>query len=135
MLTGGFLEVVSMGFGYQYSDEWDFSVKTVGVIVPGKAFLFPNSALGMGLRIAKYFPKYLLFNNVSIQPTIILMASREGLPRYGLNGSSLEISFGNESLKSSYLNIFWSIGAIVSTLKKEKPLYSPSLKLGVNWNL
>jgi hypothetical protein len=44
------------------------------------------------------------------------------------------LGIGNESIEKSEFNFSWSIGGIISVVKKDKPLYSPGLKLGINWN-
>ncbi|OGU30977.1 MAG: hypothetical protein A2057_04445 [Ignavibacteria bacterium GWA2_35_9] len=126
----GFLEILGIGFGYQYSNEWNFTTKVS--LESREQLVFSLS--GLGIRAARFFSTSLPFNNINVQPTVMLL-TRKGLSyHFGLNGFSFEIGIGNESIKKSQIDFFWSLGGIISTVKKDKPLYSPSLKLGLNWN-
>ena len=126
----GILEVIGLGFGYQYSDEWSFATKVSLASREQLAF----SVSGLGVRAARFFSTSLPFNNINVQPTVVLLTRRGRSFHFGLNGFSFEIGIGNESIRKSELDFFWSLGGIISTVKKDKPLYSPSLKLGLNWN-
>ena len=124
----GLPEVIGLGFGYQYADEWSFIPK---VSVDRRVSLFTG---GLSLRLVRFFSVNLPFNNINVQPTVVLLTRRGRSFHFGLNGFSFEIGIGNESIRKSELDFFWSLGGIISTVKKDKPLYSPSLKLGLNWN-
>ena len=126
----GILEVIGLGFGYQYSDEWSFATKVSLASREQLAF----SVSGLGVRAARFFSTSLPFNNINVQPTVVLITRKGRSFHFGLNGFSFEIGIGNESIRKSELDFFWSLGGIISTIKKNKPLYSPSLKLGLNWN-
>ena len=126
----GFLEAIGMGLGYQYSNSWGFTGK-ISVQNREQNVL---AVSGIAVRIARYFTTALIFNNISLQPTVILFNKENQKYKLGMKGFSFEAGIGNESIKSSELNFFWSVGGIISVVRKEKPLFSPSLKLGLNWN-
>ena len=126
----GFIEGLGLGFGYQSSDIWSFTGK-ISFINRDNQFLALN---GIGMRIARFITTSLPFNNINVQPTVMLFEKKRYSYLFGIQGYSFEIGIGNESIKKSELNFAWSIGGILSVVKKRRPLYSPSLKLGINWN-
>lgn len=128
--NSGFLEVIGLGFGFQHSNEWSFTTKVSLASKRQDAY----SVSGIGIRAARFFSTSLPFNNINIQPTVIMLIRKVHSYDFGLNGFSFEIGIGNESIKINRLDFFWSLGGTITTIKKEKPLYTPSLKLGLNWN-
>ena len=126
----GIGELIGIGLGYQDSEEWSFTTKVS--LTSGDQVAFSRG--GLGVRAARFFSTSLPFNNINVQPTVLLLTRQGHSYQFGLNGFSFEIGIGNESIKKSELDFFWSLGALISTVKKDKTLFLPILKLGLNWN-
>jgi hypothetical protein len=121
-------KVLSLGFGYQCSDEWSYVAQVS--IVNSEQEAFP----GIGLSISRFISNAFPFNNISVHPTILIFQKGEHSYLAGLYGFSCEIGFGNESIDKSGLHFLWSVGGIIILVKKDKPLYYPCIRLGFNWN-
>ncbi len=133
-LTSGFIEFLCYSVGYQMSDDWSVA-PGVNIIIAGNHYVTPE--VGFCLAVSWYLDisnKYVFINNVTVKPTIVWQTFNQYVPRFGLNGSSLEVSIGYESIERHHINISWSAGYMVSVMKTEKPLYFPCFKLGLYWN-
>lgn len=130
-LNIGFPELIGLGFGYQNSDEWSYVFNLAVINKGGEGSLIS----GTGIRFARFFSTNLPFNNIYVQPTVILLKGKRHFYRFGPLGLSFEAGIGSDSIKKSGLGFFWSLGGVVYIIDEDKPFFSPSFKLGLKLNI
>jgi len=129
----GFLEFLVLGFGRQINDDWAVSIKFNEVFLSG-GFIGPNAAYGVGIRFSYFLRQdFSLFNAIHIEPTYL--ADFFGPHRGKREGLSFQIAIGDEEKQKRGISLSWSLGGVVSSATGSPPLYFPSAKIGLNWNL
>lgn len=129
----GIIEVASIGFGYQLTENFSFSIKGSGTLIGSSAMGFPNGGRGIGMRLSYQNP-FLFFNNTNVEFTQYLATSFDDHINSISKGHNLDFNIGKETINESGFNFFWAIGFCVSAAKYANILYAPSLKIGYNYN-
>jgi len=133
----GVLEIISVGIGYQITDNFSLSLKGSVTGFEGGAFNVPNSTKGLGIKLTYYCP-FIFLNTISFEYTLHLDANFDYLGRRihkpSLKGSFFDFNIGKESINEAGFNFFWSVGFCINSVKYVQILYSPSIKIGLNFN-
>lgn len=126
----GFYELSALRIGYQINEEWGISIK--GNFV-SQGFFNTNHTYGrgIGLRVSRTFPQWLIFNNISVEPTYITKAYIDDGP--DASGAILEINTGTEITNRKGIHFFWSAGYSWRFVEKEGAWNKFSFKLGMNY--
>lgn len=138
----GLIEVVSIGVGYQVNENFSFSLKGSATWIGSSAMILPNSASGYGIKLT-YHKQFLIFNAATFEYVLYtkstldwerkkLYGQIEMIPTF--KGYYLDFNIGRETINESGFNFFWGLGICVSAAKEAHILYSPSLKVGLNYN-
>jgi len=131
----GILDFVSLGLGYQVSKQVAISIKASETIITGSSLGFPNWGTGLGFKVS-YSKEFLLFNSFSAEYIAYLETSIDDSKSLNtaLKGNYFDFNIGRENIYDEGLNVFWAIGFCISAVKTTDVLYSPSLKIGLNYN-
>jgi hypothetical protein len=131
----GILDFVSVGFGYQASEKISLSLKASETFIAGASLGFPEWGAGVGFKVS-YSTKFLFFNSVSAEYIAYLETSIDESKSLStlLKGNYFDFNIGHENIDNEGLNVFWAIGICISSVKTTDILYSPSLKIGLNYN-
>ncbi|MBX2977346.1 MAG: hypothetical protein KF721_14550 [Ignavibacteriaceae bacterium] len=130
----GLIEVVSMGVGYQVTDNFSFALKGSATWIGSSAMGFPNGGRGIGIKLSYHTP-FLFFNNTNVEFIQYLATSFDDHINSISKGHYLDFNIGKENINESGFNFFWSMGICVIAVKEADILYGPSLKIGLNYNL
>jgi len=129
----GLIEVVSIGVGYQVTDNFSFSLKGSATWIGSSAMGFPNGGRGIGIKLSYHNP-FLFFNNTNVEFIQYLATSFDDHINSISKGHYLDLNLGRETIDESGFNFFWAIGICVSAAKDANILFAPSLKIGYNFN-
>lgn len=132
----GVLDFLSLGVGYQASENVAISIKGSQTFITGSgAFNFPNSGAGIGFKFT-YSTSFLFFNSVSAEyiSYLSLTYDKSTLPEGFIKGHYFDLNIGHENIYDAGLSFFWATGICISAVKTKNVLYSPSLKVGFNYN-
>jgi len=138
----GLIEIVSLGMGYQITDDFSFALKWSATWIGSSAMLLPNSASGFGIKTSYHKP-FLFFNTASIDYIIYFNSTLDweskkqpwmlGYEPF-IKGHYFDVNVGRETINKSAFNFFWAIGVCISVAKEAHILYAPSVKIGLNYN-
>jgi hypothetical protein len=131
----GILEFISLGVGYQASEKVAITIKASETFITGASLGFPNWGTGLGFKVS-YSTEFLLFNTISAEYIAYLETSIDESNSLNtlLKGNYFDFNIGRENIYDEGLNVFWAIGICISAVKTTDVLYSPSLKVGLNYN-
>ena len=131
----GILEVLSFGIGYQLSSDFSIAIKWGGTCIGGGGgYGLPGSGDGIGIK-ASYRLPYDIFNNISFEyiPYLRLSLTDQGSSTF--KGNFFDLNVGYENILKNNVKIFWSLGLCLSDAKKAHMVFSPSVKIGLNYNI
>ncbi|MFH1197186.1 MAG: hypothetical protein V1720_15925 [bacterium] len=134
----GFLEILSVGVGYQATDNISIAVKASYSGVEGNPF--PNFAVGLGIKAAYHFNQIILFiNKISFEYTAHIGSSLEyekmNIDEPFYKGTLLEFNVGRENIHKSGFGIIWSAGINMNRMVKYRDtVIVPSFKIGIFYN-
>jgi hypothetical protein len=132
----GILDFISLGVGYQASENVAISIKGSQTFITGSgAFGLPNSGAGIGAKFT-YSTSFLFFNSISAEyiSYLSLTYDKSILPASFIKGHYFDLNIGYENINDAGLSFFWATGICISAVKTKNVLYSPSLKIGLNYN-
>lgn len=129
----GILEAFSAGVGYQVNSNFSLSI-IYSVSFIGSGYIFPNDASGIGLKVS-YFKPFSIFNCINAEYVNYLWTSSTRTKSSTSKGNYFEVTIGKDSFQKKGLRIFWGIGISISNAKEATIVYSPSLKIGLTYNL
>lgn len=129
----GILDFLSLGIGYQVSEKISIAIKGSQTFIGSSAMGFPHGGNGVGIKFSYHTP-FLFFNTTSLEYIPYLSTSFDDHINSITKGNYFDFNFGRETIDESGFNFFWAIGFCVSAAKDAHVLYSPSLKIGLNFN-
>jgi len=129
----GILDFLSIGIGYQVSDKISLSLKGSQTFIGSSAIGLPHGGNGVGIKLSYHTP-FLFFNTTSFEYIQYLSTSIDYRINSITKGNYFDFNCGRESINESGFNFFWAIGVCISNAKGANVLYSPSLKIGFNFN-
>lgn len=138
----GIIEVLSLGVGYQVTENFSLALKWSATWIGSGAMILPNGASGYGIKLSYHKP-FLFCNSTSFEYILYLHSTLdwERKKLYGridkiptLKGHYFDFNIGRETINESGFKFFWAIGFCVSAAKEAHVLYAPSLKIGLNYN-
>ncbi len=129
----GILDFLSLGIGYQVSEKISIAVKGSQTFIGSSAMGFPHGGNGVGIKLS-YHTHFLFFNTTSLEYIPYLSTSFDDHINSITKGNYFDFNFGRETINESGFNFFWAIGFCVSAAKEANVLYTPSLKIGLNFN-
>ncbi|AFH50036.1 Hypothetical protein IALB_2333 [Ignavibacterium album JCM 16511] len=129
----GILDFLSLGIGYQVSEKISIAIKGSQTFIGSSAMGFPHGGNGVGIKISYHTP-FLFFNTTSLEYISYLSTSFDDHINSITKGNYFDFNLGREIIDESGFNFFWAIGFCVSAAKEANVLYTPSLKIGLNFN-
>lgn len=132
----GILEFISLGIGYQASEKVAISIKASDTFITGSSLVFPNTGTGLGFKVS-YSTEFLFFNSISAEYIAYLSLTYDQtiMPSGTIKGNYFDLNIGRENIYAKGLNVFWAIGICASAVKTQETLFSPSIKIGLNYNI
>jgi hypothetical protein len=128
----GFPELYALAAGIVTENRLVLSVVVNGLLLRESGF---NPAKGIGIQIAKSFKtSYIgdivpLPNSLAVQPSYLF-----GIPKSAGDGIALCVYAGYADVERIGLNVHTYLGFSMSAARGYHPMYSPCLKVGVNYN-
>ncbi len=129
----GILDFISLGIGYQATENFAISIKGSQTFITGASMGFPNAGYGLGSKVS-YSTKFLLFNSISAEHIVYLGTTTDDSKSLKYAGNYFDLNIGRENIYEEGFNVFWAIGICLSAVKSRDILLSPSLKVGLNYN-
>jgi hypothetical protein len=131
----GILDFASVGVGYQASERVALSIKASQTFITGASLGFPEWGAGLGFKVS-CATEFLFFNSISAEYIAYLETSIDDSHSLTstLKGNYFDFNIGRENVYDEGINVFWAIGICISSVKTTEVLFSPSLKVGLNYN-
>jgi hypothetical protein len=137
----GALEFLSVGFLVQTSDQYSLGLVSSAFILNGRGFMFPNSALGVGVRWSYYFSpdgkdKFLWANAIVVDVQYLLPNRNSRLiTMRNPGGVGFEAVVGRDGVPGAGLGIIWGVGLAGSFHSEVPPLLTPAIRLGLHLDI
>jgi hypothetical protein len=131
----GILEFISLGVGYQFSEKVAVTIKGSYTFTTGASLNIPNWGEGLGFKVS-FSTEFLFINSISAEYIAYLKTALDDAESIdtAIKGNYFDFNIGREDIYSNGLNFFWAVGLCISAVKNTNVLYSPSLKIGLNYN-
>lgn len=129
----GLLEAYNIGIGYQGFPNFAVSLKYSTTFI-GSGFGFPNTSSGIGIKLSFFIP-FSIFNCMNAEYVSYLSQSSTHIINSTTKGNFFDFNIGKEIADKKGLRIFGGVGISISAAKEATVTYSPSLKIGINYNL
>ena len=132
----GVLQLASVGFLVQLSDQSSLGIVTSAVILKGHGL--PNGTLGLGARWSHYFSRdgknKFLWANAIVMDAQYLFPTRNAptLSMKSPGGVGIEAVVGRDGIVGPGLGILWGFGLAATFHSQERPLITPALRLGLH---
>jgi hypothetical protein len=132
----GYMEFVSGGILIQVADQYSLGLVASGFVVSERGFIFPDAALGVGVRGAYYFSRdgknKFLWANAVLADVQYLVPRRKGgmVSTANPGGVGIEVMVGRDGIVGSGIGILWGVGIAGSFYSETPPLIMPAIRLG-----
>gem|GEM_PF-5084129 len=140
--SAGALEALCLGISLQTNESQSIGLIAGGFIIGGRAFIFPNSAGGLGIRNSYYFSpngkdKFLLANALSSDIMYLFPFIHRGdnISTKNPGGVGVDIMIGHDGIEGKGIRVTWGAGVAGSFHHDVPSLVTPALKLGLQINL
>jgi hypothetical protein len=138
----GALEALCIGITFQSSESYSVGLIAGAFIIGGRAFMFPNSAGGFGVRNSYYFNttgkgKFLFANVLSSDIMYLFPFEHPGdkISNNNPGGIGVDIMIGHDGIEGKGIRVNWGAGVAGSFHHDVPALITPALKLGMQINL
>ncbi len=130
-ITIGFIEFMSLSFGYQINDDFSISIKGENIAI--HLGLGMTTGWGIGISGSYYFNDELI-NSIKLSVIPVYWLSYITSDKNLIKAMSVECTFNHEKLISHSLMFYYEIGGAISIPKDSDAWIGPSIKVGVLYN-